>query len=183
MKGIIVYASKTGYTKRYAAWLSEALNFDLISIEDYKSKALEEIKQYKAIIFGGSLYAGGIWGLKEFWKVCDSDISPRAYYYAVGATPIRAETSEEIYRLNFEGKAIARDHFYYFRGGFDFERLGNIDKFLMQMMKLKISLKPEAKRSPDEKGMLRAYSERVDFSRRHQIEALVAKIKRDLSVL
>ena len=183
MKGIIVYASKTGYTQKYATWLSEALNFDLITIEAYKSKPLEEIKSYKVIVFGGSLYAGGVLGLNAFWKIYDHDVSKKVYYYAVGATPIRAETSDEIYRINFEGKAIERDHFYYFRGGFDFERLGNIDKFLMQMMKLKISLKPEAKRTPDEKGMLKAYSERIDFSRKHHIEALVEKINCDLSVM
>ena len=38
MKTIIIYTSQTGFTKRYAQWLSEELAAELITLEDAKKK-------------------------------------------------------------------------------------------------------------------------------------------------
>ena len=59
-KGIIIYQSKYGATKRYAKWLQEATNFQCIET----SKAdINEVLKYETIIFCGGIYASGIAGL------------------------------------------------------------------------------------------------------------------------
>lgn len=49
MKGIILYQSKYGATKRYADWISEETGFD--RIETKKAK-IETVEQYETIILG-----------------------------------------------------------------------------------------------------------------------------------
>ena len=51
-KGIIIYQSKYGATKRYAKWLQEATNFQCIET----SKAdINEVLKYETIIFCGGI--------------------------------------------------------------------------------------------------------------------------------
>ncbi len=54
MKTIVVYKSKSGYTKTYAEWISSELNCDLKCAEDIK---IDELLKYDVIIYGGGLYA------------------------------------------------------------------------------------------------------------------------------
>lgn len=65
MKGIILYQSKYGATKKYAGWLAEETGFDYIEI---KKAALNNILEYDTLIFGGGIYASGIAGLSFLRK-------------------------------------------------------------------------------------------------------------------
>ena len=62
MKGIIIYKSRTGFTKRYAQWISEELKYDIESYQDIRK---DSIDQYDLVIYGGNLYAGKIDGLAK----------------------------------------------------------------------------------------------------------------------
>ena len=57
MKGIVVYKSKYGATKKYAQWLCEETGFDMCEVSEAKVENLEE---YEVIIFGGGIYASGV---------------------------------------------------------------------------------------------------------------------------
>jgi len=64
------------------------------------------------------------------------------------------------------------------RGGFDFNSLNLVDKGLMKMMKRSIEKKTQEERTPDEKGMLNAFDNPVDFTRSKNIEPLIEHIKK-----
>lgn len=51
-KSIIVYSSKTGFTKRYADWLAEALDGETLSIQEAKKKDVSFFAPYDVIIYG-----------------------------------------------------------------------------------------------------------------------------------
>ena len=38
MKTLVIYTSQTGFTKRYAEWISEELNADIYNLKDVKKK-------------------------------------------------------------------------------------------------------------------------------------------------
>ena len=59
-KGIILYQSKYGATKKYADWLTEETGYDCV--ETKKAKA-SQLQNYDVIILGGGVYASGIAGL------------------------------------------------------------------------------------------------------------------------
>jgi menaquinone-dependent protoporphyrinogen IX oxidase len=57
---LVLYASKYGFTKKYAEWISSELNGDIYSIKDFKQNI---INNYNTIILGSGLYAGKIDGI------------------------------------------------------------------------------------------------------------------------
>ena len=59
-KGIILYKSKYGATKKYAQWLQELTGYECI---ETKKANIKEILKYDVIILGGGVYASGIAGL------------------------------------------------------------------------------------------------------------------------
>ena len=61
MNYIVTYSSKYGSTEKYAKWIGEALSCEVENIKDICSDMLQN---YDVIIHGGSLYAGGVGGLK-----------------------------------------------------------------------------------------------------------------------
>lgn len=63
MKYIVTYSSKYGSTQKYAKWIGEALSCEVKDIKDIRSDMLQN---YDVIIHGGSLYAGGVSGMKQF---------------------------------------------------------------------------------------------------------------------
>ena len=64
-KGIILYQSKYGATKKYAQWLHEETGFNLL---ETKSASIKQVREYDTIILGGGVYASGIAGLSFLKK-------------------------------------------------------------------------------------------------------------------
>lgn len=152
MKKVVVYKSKTGYTKEYAQWIAEELNCDLLENTDLK---VDVLLQYDVIIYGGGMYAGGINGLNLIKKNMEKLVGKHIIVWATGANPGRKEEMDAVWDRHFDKEQQKRVKTYYLRGGFDYEKLGKADKFLMNLLKAK--LEREKNPSEDEKGMLHAY--------------------------
>lgn len=167
MKTIVIYKSKTGFTRKYGQFISEELNCQLYT---YKASKKLNLDDYDLIIYGGSLYASGVLGLKKFKKRLKNQ---RLIVFAVGATPPKEGLKDEIMNANFTPKEKDHVEFYYMRGGFNFNELNFIDKGLMLMMKRSIKKKDPKERTADEKGLLNAYEQPVDFTKKRNIEPLI----------
>ena len=59
-ESIIIYGSRYGTTKRYAAHLSEMTGIEAVAFKEVK-----DIDKYERVIFMGALYAGSVLGLKK----------------------------------------------------------------------------------------------------------------------
>ena len=57
MKTAVIYNSQTGFTKKYAEWISEATGADCFEIGTAKK---QDFDRYDAIVFGGWACAGRI---------------------------------------------------------------------------------------------------------------------------
>lgn len=53
MKTLIVYTSQTGFTKRYADWLAEELQADVMTLEEAKKQDTQYFDTADVIIYGG----------------------------------------------------------------------------------------------------------------------------------
>jgi len=172
MKYLVVYKSKTGFTEKYAQWIAKELSAD---IYNYKEINKENFKDYDVIVYGGSLHAVGIEGIKlikDDWNLLKEKI---LVVFAVGATPYRKDTVEEIKNNNFSGEQLEKIQVFYLRGGFNYNKLPLIDKFLMKLLQLKLKRKKSL--TADEKGMLNAYNKPVDFTRRENIDDIIFFIR------
>ena len=59
MKIIVVYKSGTGFTKKYANWIAEALNCEAVQL---KKVNLNELTNYDVVVYGGWIMAGMVSG-------------------------------------------------------------------------------------------------------------------------
>ena len=168
MKCLVIYKSKTGFTKRYASWIAKELSADIYS---YREINKDMFKEYNVIIYGGSLHAVGIEGIRLIKDNLYNLKEKQLIVFAVGATPFREETVEEIKHNNFSEEQLTKIQFFYLRGGFNYNKLPFTDKILMKLLQLKLKRKKNL--TADEKGMLNAYNKTVDFTEKKNIGEIV----------
>ena len=61
MNILVVYSSKTGFTKRYAQWIKEVVPCTCVEAKEAEKL---EVGNYDVILYGGGFYAGKIHGVE-----------------------------------------------------------------------------------------------------------------------
>ena len=138
-KGIIIYQSKYGATKKYVDWLIEETKFDCIETPDAKIK---DIEKYDTIILCGGIYASGIAGLSFFRKNYGILKNKKLAILCVGASPFEEQAFQKVkvHNLKEDLKNIPT---FYGRGAWNEEKMSFKDKTLCKMLQKTI-----AKRDP-----------------------------------
>jgi flavodoxin len=172
MKTVVVYKSISGFTKKYAEWIAEELEADLFGREKID---IDILLKYDIIIYGGSLHAVGISGVNIIKDNLSELRDQNIIIFTTGASLSKESIISEARDNNFSAEEQKQIQFYYFRGGFDFNKLNLINKILMTLFKWKIQLKRH--KTPDEKGMLAAYSKPMDFTKKENIKGLVEYVR------
>ncbi len=173
MKTCVIYKSKTGFTKRYAAWIAEELSCDSI---DYEKCSQSLIKQYDCIIFGSRIHAGKIDGLKKFKSKYMCNANCRLVVFATGGTPqAQKDVIDSIWRANFSVKELEKVPHFYMQSGLNYEKMGTVDRLLMKTFAKMLSKK--ADKSPAERGTEQGIGSSYDCSSREQITSLIQYIK------
>ena len=164
---IIIYSSKTGFSRRYAQWLAEDLGCQTIPFRDRKTIRLEE---YDTILLFGGLYAGQMSGLKWLKKRLPALSGKRIAAVPVGGAPMgNPGLPESMEKLL--GDALQIQGFYC-QGGLDYEHMGAVDRAMMS------ALRSVLKKQPDKKEMLEIISHSFDGARREYLEPVSRWIKR-----
>ena len=175
MKTIVVYKSKTGFTKKYAQWIAEQLSADIFNISEVN---INTLIKYDTIIYGGSLYAVGILGIDLINKNIDKLKDKKILVFATGVSPLSDKAINDITSKNFTQEQLKFINFFYLRGGFNYNKLNFFDKFLMTLLKWKIKSKKKEELIPDETLMLSIFHESVDYTKKENINELISFIKK-----
>ncbi|MEY7999858.1 flavodoxin domain-containing protein [Clostridium sp. Mt-5] len=168
MKTVVIYKSKTGFAKKYAKWIAEKLSADIF---EFTKANINILENYDTVIYGGSLYAVSINGVKLITQNLDKLKDKKIVVFATGASPSREEVISEVRNKNFTLEQQKYIRFFYLRGGFDYSKLKIFDKILMTLLKWKIKSKKEL--TDDEKGMISMYDKPVDFTREENVDAII----------
>lgn len=116
---VIVYESKTGFTKRYADMLGAKTNFKVYSVKEFS-----KVGQNEEILFLGWMKVGKIQGLNKL-----RNYSIKAVCGSGTGRTAEPSTEEVISRNKIEGLP-----FFYLRGGcFPMKDLKGLDKIMMSM--------------------------------------------------
>jgi menaquinone-dependent protoporphyrinogen IX oxidase len=169
-KIVVVYSSHTGFTQNYAAWLAQELHCDL---KTAKEASVSDLLQYDTIIYGGGLYAVGISRIKLITKNYEKLKDKKLIIFAVGASPVREETTKEIRKANLSDE-MSDVKFFYLRGGFDYSRLSPFFKLLMKLKKQQLSSMKN--QTADAKGMLASYDHPLDFTNIKNIKPIIESV-------
>lgn len=173
MKTLVIYKSKTGFTRKYAKWIAEELSADISEVSKVN---INTLNKYDTIIYGGSLYAVGIIGVILIKKNINKLKDKKLVIFATGASPSRDNVKNEVIDKNFTVDEQKNIKFFYLRGGFDYKKLNYFDKFLMTLLKWKIKSKKQKDLSADEIGMLTIYDKPVDFTDKKNIYQIITYV-------
>ena len=174
MKTVVIYKSKTGFTKKYAEWIAEDLAADIFDVSQININILNT---YDTIIYGGSLHAVGINGVKLITQNIEKLKGKKIVVFATGASPSRETVINEIADKNFTTEQRKYIKLFYLRGGFNYSKLSPFDKVLMTLLKWKIKSKKQENLTKDEIGMLAVYDKPVDFTVRKNIDEIITYAK------
>ena len=168
MKAIVVYKSKTGYTKKYAEWIAEELGCDI-----KENASLADIVDYDTVICGGGVYAGMVNGAKFIVKNLNRLSGKKLILFAVGSSRKEQKVVEPLWNRLLTEEQQKNIASFYLRGGFDFSKLKGFDKLIMSMMKKQL----QKQNSNADDGLSGAFERPVDYTDRGKIEKLIEYAK------
>ena len=174
MKTIVIYTSQTGFTKRYAEWISEASGAECV---DFKQAKKIKLSDFDAIIFGSWFMAGGIknidWLKNQIPAL--SAAGKKIIVYGVGGSPAESPEIPAAMRRNFTDEEWNSLKAFYCPGGFNYEKMSGFSKFMMKMFTTMLANKKDA--SEAEKNMAQMISNSYDISDKKYIEPILAELK------
>lgn len=160
MKGIILYTSKYGATRRYADWLAEETGFDCVEVKKAK---IEDVKQYDAVLLGGGVYASGIAGLSFLRKHMDQLQGKKVIVFCDGMSPYEDAAIRLIVDRNMKD-ALADVPCFYCRGAWNMDALSFFDKSLCRMLRKAVAKKKPEDYEPLEKALMEAGDSNCDWT-------------------
>lgn len=176
MNTVVVYKSKTGFTKRYAEWIAKDLGCEAFSENKVSAKSLEP---YQTIIYGGGIMAGQISGLKKIKSIMTSLPNKKLIVFATGAASYEAYIEkDEIKDANFTQEEKKKIPYFYLWGGINYENMGFFSKRLMKMFASMLGKKKD--QTPEEQRMAATIKSSCDFSDPKYIAPLVQCVRGQL---
>jgi len=168
-KGIILYQSKYGATKKYAEWLKEETGFDWVETRKAKIAAVEE---YDTVILGGGVYASGILGMNFLRKNIGRLSGKRIAVFAVGASPYDEEAIRQARERNFKGD-LSGIPLFYFRGAWDEDSMTAGDRMLCRMLQKAVARQDPATYEPWQRALMCAVGQKCDWTDRASLRPLL----------
>ena len=175
MKTIVIYTSQTGFTKRYAEWIAERMNGDILDLKDAKKKADSYFDGYDAIVYGGWCMAGKVVNSGWFLAKAPGWKGKKLAIIAVGCSPDGTpEVAEALKQLLTDDQRQYIKAFYC-QGGINYDRM----KFPYRMaMKLFAnSLKNRKNATAKDKEMGEFIAQNHDLAEIRFIEPIVAYLE------
>lgn len=168
-KGIILYQSKYGATKKYAQWLQEETGFDCI---ETKKANTEMLSDYDTIILGGGVYASGIAKLGFLKKNITHLKGKKVAVFAVGASPYDEKALNQIREMHFKNE-LAGVPLFYCRGAFDEATMTFTDRTLCKMLKKAVAKKDPRTYEPWEEAIMSVNGENCDWTDKKQLKPIL----------
>ena len=167
MKIIVVYKSKTGFSKQYAKWIQSALDCDILSLDRVKT-----LDEYDLIIYGAGLMAGQMNGLKKLKQHMKNQ---KLILYATGA--VSKDATDIIKKIKKDNLALFNQDipFYYFEAGLNYEKMVFFSKRMLKMMYQ--SLKKKTEKTVEEEEMIVALAKTHNNAKQSDILPLIETIK------
>lgn len=167
MKTVVIYNSKTGFTKRYAEWIAEAAEADCFSLPEIKKRDLTE---YDAIVFGSWACAGSIKDVGWFTENMERWNGKKLVVFCVGASPVTLDVEKSLAQ-NFNEPKLKQVNVFYCPGGLSYEKMSVSSRLMMRMFVKMIKAKKD--KSATEEEMARVMSSSYDISDKKYIEPIL----------
>ncbi len=169
MRILLIYKSKTGFTEKYANWITEELKCDIEKISHIQKI---DFSSYDLVIFGSRIHAGRIDGLSKIKKL---NLDKKLIIFATGATPKETNSIMEVWNSNLTEEELKIIKHFYIPAGLNYEKMGFLDKTMMKMASKMLEKKDN--KSKEDIGMQNSIKKSYDISSKERIKPLIEYIK------
>lgn len=167
MKTLIIYASQTGFTKRYAKWISEKLHADLWTADELKKKPDDCFEPYDEIIYGGWASMGKVVKSDLFYEKARKNKDKKLGVFCVGAATEDEPNMKESMKKIVPEDLTDNVKTFYCPGGLNYEKMNLSGKLMMKAYAAMLKKDEEHK----ELGKMLAHS--FDISDKKYIEPIL----------
>ncbi len=172
-KGIIIYQSKYGATKKYAQWLQDMTGFACV---ETPKATVNDILPYGTILLCGGIYASGIAGLSFLKKNINRFKDKKIVILCVGASPYDESAFAEIKAHNLTGE-LSEIPLFYGRGAWDESKMKFMDRALCKMLQKSVSKKDPDTYEPWMKALMCAAGQKCDWTNKKYLLPLLDYLK------
>lgn len=172
-KILLVYKSKSGFTKKYGTWIAKELSCSIIDFKDFNNN---DINKYDYIIYGSRIHAGKLDGFRKIISYFEGDQGSKLILFATGASPSQAtDLVDSIWNNSFFESEHHKIPHFYMQSGLDYDKMGKADRLIMKALANILSLK--SNKNSQEKGCQKAIKTSYDHSNIKEIASLVDYVK------
>lgn len=171
MKTLIIYSSKTGFTRRYAQWLRDDLDCDCVPFSERHSA---DLSGYDAVAFGAGCYVGKIRRLAWFKRQMPELSGKKLAVFFTGAMEPAPTDIRRLEQENFTPGELSRVRTFYLQGGLNYAGMSPVDRALMALFRRMLRAGAD---SPDKKVMLQNVSQSFDKTQRENLRPLEEFLK------
>ena len=135
---IIIYGSQYGTARKYAEEFAKRTNIEIKSYKD-----VTDIDQYNTVVYIGSLYAGGVLGMKKTLAKILQCQDKKIIIATVGlAAPADMENTDNIknsMKRQLSKELYENAYIFHLRGGIDYSRLNFKHKAMIETYNQKVN--------------------------------------------
>ena len=175
MKTLVIYTSQTGFTKRYAEWISVELNADIYDLKDVKKKTNDFFETYEAIIYAGWCMAGMVVKVKWFFERAAYWKNKKLSIVAVGASPNENPEVDEFLNNLLPDEQRPLIKAFYCQGGINYDKMKFPSRTAMKMFAN--YLKNNKNSSEDDRKKGEMISKSYDISDKRFIDPVVDYVR------
>lgn len=161
-KGLVLYKSKYGAARRYAAMLAQEMGCDVC---DVGSIGTRDLDAYAWIVFAGGVYASGMLGLSAFKRLYMRYPQKKWAVLFVGASPFDEKALADVKARNLKG-SLRHIPAFYGRGAWDESKMTWKDRALCQMLQKAVARREPASCEPWMRALLSAAGQARDWTDR-----------------
>lgn len=173
-KGMILYQSKYGATKKYVDWLVKMTGYDCI---ETSMATGNEAEQYETIILCGGIYASGIAGLSFLKKNISRLKDKQLAVFCVGASPYDDAAFHEIKRHNLKD-GLKDIPVFYGRGAWNESKMSFKDRTLCKLLQKSVAKKDPDTYEPWMKALMCAAGQTCDWTDKAYLTPLLEYLKK-----
>ncbi len=177
MNSCILYGSKYGSARQYGQALSAQT-----SIPAYSYAQAPKLSNMDVLVYVGSLYAGGVLGLRKTCKVLDTFSGGKLLLATVGlgdpALPETQATIRSMLERQIPASLRQKIELFHLRGRLDYSQLSLGHRTAMAMLHLSLMGTPVENRTAEDQAFLETYGKQVDFIDFNTLAPLVQALRR-----
>ena len=159
---IILFGTTYGSSKLYSEELSKRTGIEARSYDEASS-----IDDYDTVVYIGSLYAGGVQGMKKTFSKLTDVGEKKIIIATVGlADPTDSENINSIrnsIKNQLSDELYNHATIFHLRGAIDYAKLGFKHKTMMSLLYNKAKNLPEEKKTAEVRAMIETYNKEISF--------------------